>query len=285
MLQSTTRREGPKPTAYAFAWLVVPLTSSTRIGMPETPCFCSNSFAERLSCGILQRRRRGQVGLREREAGSDRDEHERTGDPPDLAQPPREEHHDEERDAERDERAAELEPVAERPLEVARLRQVVPSCPPDVEQREGQLDQPDEPEAEHAEQHSRADRPRCRLPGEPRPATGIDPERREEGDLPEDPGEQEEPLDVHRLADERLAEHGVGIDAGEVQAGRDRRAEEERRAHEPDGERDSRSDEPDGAVQAGSIPMIPVGSVRRLVEGNTSCSSRSRSRTAGAEYG
>ena len=65
---------------------------------------------------------------------------------------------------------------------------------------------------------------------------------------------------MHRLADERLAEHGVGIDPGKVQAGRDRRAEEERRAHEPDGERDSRSDEPDGAVQAGSIPMIPVGS-------------------------
>ena len=49
VLQSTTRREGPKPTAYAFAWLVVPLTSSTSIGMLETPCFCSNSFAERFS--------------------------------------------------------------------------------------------------------------------------------------------------------------------------------------------------------------------------------------------
>ena len=96
------------------------------------------------------------------------------------------------------------------------------------------------PEAEHAEQHPGADRPGGRLPGEPRPATRIDPERREQRDLPEDPGEQEEPLDVHGLADERLAEHGVGIDPGEVQAGRDRRAEEERCAHEPDGERDSR---------------------------------------------
>ena len=234
-------------------------------------------------CRVLQGLRRRQIGLGEREAGSDRDEHERPGDPPDLAEPPRQEHHDEERDAERDERAAELEPVAERPLEIARFRQVVPSCPPDVEQRERQLDQPDEPEPEHAQQHPGADRPRGRLPGEPRPATGIDPQRREQRDLPEDPGEEEEPLDVHRPADESLAEHGVGIDAGEVQAGRDRRAEEERGAHEPDGHRGSRNDDADRAVQAGSIPdrAGPAGSSI----GSTSCSSRSRSRTAGAEYG
>ena len=53
VLQRTTRRDGPKPRAYAFAWLVVPLTSSTSIGMPETPCFCSNAFAERFSSGFL----------------------------------------------------------------------------------------------------------------------------------------------------------------------------------------------------------------------------------------
>ena len=47
VLQRTTLREAPKPIAEAFAWLVVPLTSSILIGIFETPCFPSNSVAER----------------------------------------------------------------------------------------------------------------------------------------------------------------------------------------------------------------------------------------------
>ena len=37
VLQSTIFREAPKPTAYALAWLVVPLTSSIETGTPEMP--------------------------------------------------------------------------------------------------------------------------------------------------------------------------------------------------------------------------------------------------------
>ena len=120
------------------------------------------------------------------------------------------------------------------------------------------------PEAEHPEQHPGADRPCGRLAGEPGAAAGVDPERREQRDLPEHPGEQEEALDTHGLADERLAEHGVDVDGGEMQAGRHGRAEEERRAARarPRPRRRAASDA-DGAAQAGSIP---AGVVRRRVE-------------------
>ena len=130
------------------------------------------------------------------------------------------------------------------------------------------------------EQHPGADRPGRRLPREARPAAGVEPERREQRDLAENPGEQEEALDVHGLAHECLAEDGVDIHGGKVQAGRDGRAEEERCAYEPDGDRGSSEDDADVAVQAGSIPSRTSSSI-----GSTSCSSRSRSRTAGAEYG
>ena len=84
--------------------------------------------------GVLERGRLGhEIRLGEREHRSDRDERGRAGDPPHLADPTGEEHHDQQRDADDDERAAELEPVAERPLEVARLGQVVAPRPPDVE--------------------------------------------------------------------------------------------------------------------------------------------------------
>ena len=97
---------------------------------------------------------------------------------------------------------------------------------------------------------------------EPGAAARVDPERREQRDLPEHPGDQEEALDAHGMADERLAEHGVGVDGREAQARGHGRAEEERRADEP-GERRGRDDaEPDGAAQAGSIPG--EARVRRL---------------------
>ena len=246
--------------------------------MPETPCFCSNSLAERFSAGFLSEVVSPRYGCANAKVAPIATKTNAPG----IHQisPSQRARNITTRRAMQsdDERAAELEPVAERPLEVARLGQVVPPRPPDIEQRERKLDEPDDPEAEHAEQHPGADRPGGRLPGEPRPAPRVDPQRREERDLPEHPGEEEEPLDVDGLANECLAEDGVDVDAGEMQAGGNRGAEEERCAHEPDGDRDSGDDDAGGAVQAGSIP---TGSSI----GSTSCSSRSRSRTAGAEYG
>ena len=45
MSQKTTRRDGPSPNAYAFAWSVSALTSSTRSGMSPTPSSASYSRA------------------------------------------------------------------------------------------------------------------------------------------------------------------------------------------------------------------------------------------------
>ena len=79
--------------------------------------------------------------------------------------------------------------------------------------------------------------------------------------------------------DERSAEDGVGVDGGEPQAGRHRGVEEQRCAHEPGHGRGDDDERPDEAAQAGSIPASAVA--RRLEL--SSCSSRGRSRTAGAE--
>ena len=53
-----------------------------------------------------------------------------------------------------------LEPVAERPLQVPDVTQVVAPGPPQAERSEGQLHEPDDPEPEHAEEHAGADRAR-----------------------------------------------------------------------------------------------------------------------------
>ena len=204
--------------------------------MPEMPCCRSKRLGRALQRRIRRAAssRRGDTAATNAKRGSDRDEHGRAGDPPRLAEPAGEEHHDEQGDADRDERAAELEPVAERPVEVARLGQVVAARPPEVEQPERELDEPDDPEPEHAEQHAGADRPGGRLAREAGAAAGVDPERREQRDLPEHPGDEEEALDARRpRRTRRLAEDGVDVDCGEVQAGRHRRAEEQRRADEP----------------------------------------------------
>ena len=110
------------------------------------------------------------------------------------------------------------------------------------------------PEAEHPEQHPRPDRPGRRLAGEPRAAAGVEPERREQRDLSENPDDQEEPLDAHRLVDGCLAEDGVHVDVGEMQPGRHRCAQQERGAVEPGRNDDGEREETDGAAQAGSIP-------------------------------
>ena len=195
MLQSTTLRAAPEPDGVRvrLARRAAHVLDRDRDSGDALPPL---ELRDRAAQGrVAEWARRDEVRLDEREQRADRDEHGGAGDPPDLAEPPCQEHHDEERDAERDEGAAELEPVPEGPVEVAGLREAVAACPPDVEEPERQLHEPDDPEPEHAEQHPRADRPGRGLAGEPRAAARVDPERGEEGDLHQHPVDEEEALD------------------------------------------------------------------------------------------
>ncbi len=178
-------------------------------------------------------RPRHEVGGREGEQRADRDEHGRSGQPPPLAQPAGEEHHDHEGERDRGERGPEREPVAERPFEVADLGQVVAARPPEVEQPERELDEPDDPQPEHAEQHPGPDRPGRRLPAEARPALRVHPERREQHDLLERPADAEQPLDVLGLAHDVAAEDGVDVERRQGEAPGDGGAEQQPGTAEP----------------------------------------------------
>src|SRR5207302_2373353 len=109
-----------------------------------------------------------------------------------LPQPACEAHHDRERQTEEDELAAEREPAAEEIARIADLRDVMVPLPPEIEHAERQLDRPDEREAEHPEQHSRADRTGRGLP---RPADSPPRIDREGGDLDKRRSPEEEIVD------------------------------------------------------------------------------------------
>ena len=120
--QKTTRRDGPRPYAYALACSVSWLTSSTRIGMSPTPSSGSYSARRREQRLVAQRiGREVEVRRDEREERRDGDEHRRAGEPPAVAEPARETHHDEEREADREELRGEHRPVLDQPVEVAQL--------------------------------------------------------------------------------------------------------------------------------------------------------------------
>ena len=207
------------------------------------------------------------------------------GNPPGLTELPGEEHDDEQGDADRREGGGELEPAAERPFQVADLAQVVASRPPDVQQSERQLHEPDDPEAEHPEEHSRADRPRGRFAGEAGAPPGVDPQGREERDLGENPDDQEEALDVLGSANECLAEHRRAVDPNRRKVGRDGAAKEERGAPRPT-RRPRSATRPSLTARLGFRPPRSSRASRSGVpNGSSSCTSRGRSRTAGAAYG
>ena len=225
---------------------------------------------------ILERRRLAdEIRLGERKCGSDRDEHARARNPPCLAEAAGEKHDHKEGGADRDERSAQLEPVAECPIQIAQLTQVVAAGPPEVEQAEGELHEPDDPEPEHAEQHAGADWPGCGLADEAHPAAGVDPERRNECDLLHHPGDKEEALDAHCFVNKPSAEDRADVHGSEVQAGRYRGVEEQRGAPQPGCGCADDGDRSDEAGQAGSIP--------RGSSSSSSCSFLDRSQTAGAE--
>ena len=94
---------------------------------------------------------------------------------------------------------------------------------------ERQLDDPDDPETEHPEQHPGADRAGGGLPDIGDAAPGVQPQRREQHDLAEHPGGQEEPLYARRLvARAPCPNTSPGIDGRKLEAPRDGRPEEER---------------------------------------------------------
>ena len=168
--QKTTRRDGPSPYAYAFAWSVSTLTSlHADRDVPD-----AELAAVLLRCGhesLVAKWIRGEVEVRrdEREEGGDGDEHRGAGEPPPVSEPACEAHHDEECEADREELGSEDRPVLEQPVDVAQLALPVSPGPPVRGEAERQVDEPDDPEPQHPEEHSRSDRARRRLAREPAP--------------------------------------------------------------------------------------------------------------------
>ena len=169
---------------------------------------------------IPQRVRAEQIRRHERGQRRQRDEDRRRRQPPPVAQPAREPHHDREREAEEDELAAEREPVPEDVREVADVRQVMASLPPQRGHVEGQLRQPEQREAEHPEQHPRPDRPGCRLPREAHAPAGVH--------------DEDDQLDHHRhrprsCREPSVRRRRVQLRRGEIAVDRDMRKMERRR--------------------------------------------------------
>src|SRR5215213_9696605 len=110
---------------------------------------------------------------RVREERHERDERRCAGDPPTAAEDLGEAHHDQQREADEPELSREPEPVAEEPLGVADLRSVVSPRPPELEEAERDLREPEDPEPEHSEQHPGSDLAGGRLARETMPAPCV----------------------------------------------------------------------------------------------------------------
>jgi hypothetical protein len=89
------------------------------------------------------------------------------------------------------------------------VRDLVIPLPPDSGQAEGELGKPDDPEAEHAEQHSGADPARRRLAHQPVPAAGVEHEDRQQRDGRQQAVDEEEALVGGTAVEERVAEEAV----------------------------------------------------------------------------
>ncbi len=151
-------------------------TSSTETGTPSTP----SAFAQLANVGDEARvadpvRVRDEVRLEEEEERRQPHEHEAAGDPPPVADQASEAHDDEHGHGQEHELDAELEPAAEDLVEVPHVRDAVPAVPPVPRHLERDLDEPEDAEAEHREQHPRADRAGGRLTDEARPLTAYHP--------------------------------------------------------------------------------------------------------------
>lgn len=83
--------------------------------------------------------------------------------PPTFSKGSCEPHHDGKREREEKERAREQQPVRENELEDVSADDVVSPVPPELRDIEGELDEPDDREPEHPEEHSGSDSTGCRL--------------------------------------------------------------------------------------------------------------------------
>ena len=233
--------------------------------------------------GRLEPRR--EVGADEDEDGGDQCEHARARDPPPRAEPARERHHDEERDAHRDEGPAEGEPSAEDVLEVADLRDAVTAVPPEGRDRERKLGEPHDRQPDHAEEHPRADRPGGGLAHVAHAALRVDGERRQQHDLGERPVHVQEALVPLRSVDERLAEHGVDVDPreGEIVGNDAPREEPRRRQPERADSAVDRETEGSGGGHGASPP--PTASTRFTPSASAAGGSEGTPARAGDESG
>jgi hypothetical protein len=188
------------------------------------------------------RAERDEVRNRELEPGADRDEDKRARQPPHLRQLLGDRHHDHECEADGEERRAQLCPVAGGPREVPLAGRVVAAIPPMLRDAERQVAEPDQREAEHAEEHPGADRAGCRLPGERRTALCVEGEDAERCDLRREPVPVPEALVARCAPDRGCSERRCRIDVPQLETPGHRRAEEEGGRNRPADCRDRKAD-------------------------------------------
>ncbi len=215
---------------------------------------------------ILQRPRRPEVEIRERKREQCRDADEDPGAryPPPFAEPAREPHDDQEREAEGDEPRGEHGPVLDEPVDVAEIGLPVPAVPPVARRTERDPHEPGDRDPEHPEQHPGADRPCGRLAEERDPSSRVDGEHGQERDLREHPEHVVETLEARCARDERRAENRIDVDRGERQVVGDVGWVQEDRA----GDEDRADDDRDGDLQdvspAAGAEGVVEGELRRL---------------------
>ncbi len=162
------------------------------------------------------------------------DEGEAAGNPPPVADEPGEPHDDQHGEREEHELRAESQPAAEQELPVVDLRHAVPPVPPVAGHGERHRHEPDEAEAEHRQQHPRADAPGRRLAHETHSLHGVDAEHDEQHHGRQQPVDPVEELVVVGLVELALREERVLRQVRDGQVRRHARLPEQPRCHDPD---------------------------------------------------
>src|SRR5262249_27079817 len=199
---------------------------------------------------IIEPVRVQQIRRDEREERREPDAERRRRQPPAVPDEPRAAHDDQQREAEEEELAAEREPVAEDRRDVADLAQVVPPLPPQVENGERQLGNPEDREAEHPEQHPRPHRARSRIGHESGATPRIHGEHEHVDDQPADP---QQAVDAReRVARMQLRSREVLplVEVRQIERAGHLRAPEEPRRHSPDGSKCGEHGGPPHATRA-----------------------------------
>ncbi len=198
---------------------------------------------------------RDQVREEEREEGRQRDECRPARQPPPVADDLGDPDHDEDRETDEEELRAEAEPAVDDPLLVRGQRDVVAALPPELDEAERELEEPDQPEAEHGEEHPGPDRAGGGLTHELRADPRIDGDHGDDDDLRQDEVPADEALVALGLREGRGREERGLLDIRQLEAVRDDALPEEVSRDEPPGdcrrERDADPDAP-GYVNAGS---------------------------------